>query len=51
LQKETSGTTMTFRGNPIGIIKALGIKGSYQSYDDDDPTNQISKTIVFSGLV
>src|SRR5260370_33531852 len=31
LQKETSGTTMTFRGNPIGIIKALGDKGFIQS--------------------
>jgi hypothetical protein len=35
LKREESGTTFTFRGNPVGIIKALGDKGFIESYDDD----------------
>ncbi|MGA9770190.1 MAG: hypothetical protein WBV94_14205 [Blastocatellia bacterium] len=35
LKREQSGTTFTFRGNPVGIIKALGDKGFITSYDDD----------------
>ena len=39
---------MTFRGNPIGIIKALGDKGFIQSYDDDDPTTRFLRRLSFS---
>ena len=37
LKREESGTSFTFRGNPVGIVKALGDKGFIQSYDDDSP--------------
>src|SRR6266498_5750166 len=37
LTKDTNGTTITFRGNPVGIIKALGDSGFIASYDDDSP--------------
>jgi hypothetical protein len=47
LQKTTSGTTITFRGNPIGIIKALGDKGFIQSYDDDDATTRVLRRFSF----
>jgi len=48
LQKETSGTTITFRGNPVGIIKALGDKGFIESYDDDDQTTRFLRRLSFS---
>jgi hypothetical protein len=35
LTKTTSGTTITFRGNPVGIIKALGKTDFIQSYDEE----------------
>jgi len=47
IEKSTSGTTITFRGNPIGIIKALGDKGFIESYDDDDPTTKVLRRFSF----
>ncbi|HEX5732084.1 MAG TPA: hypothetical protein VF131_04535 [Blastocatellia bacterium] len=37
LKREESGTSFTFRANPVGIVKALGDKGFIESYDDDSP--------------
>lgn len=48
IQKTTSGTTITLRGNPVGIIKALGDKGFIQSYDDDDPTTRFLRRFSFA---
>jgi hypothetical protein len=36
LTRETSGTTITFRGNPVGIIHALGQTGFVESYVSSD---------------
>ena len=36
LSQSVSGTTVTFRGNPLGIIQALSNKGFIQSYDDSE---------------
>jgi hypothetical protein len=47
IEKATSGTTITFRGNPIGIIKALGDKGFIESYDDDDSTTKVLRRFSF----
>ena len=48
LQKDGSGTTITFRGNPVGIIKALGDKGFIESYDDDDSTTKVLRRFSFA---
>jgi hypothetical protein len=48
LQKDTSGTTITFRGNWVGLIKALGDKGFIQSYDDDAPTTRFLRRASFA---
>jgi hypothetical protein len=47
IEKSTSGTTITFRGNPVGIIKALGDKGFIESYDDDDSTTRVLRRFSF----
>jgi hypothetical protein len=47
IEKTTSGTTITFRGNPVGIIKALGDKGFIESYDDDDNTTRFLRRFSF----
>ncbi len=36
LTQSISGTTLTFRGNPLGIIQALANKGYLQSYRDTE---------------
>lgn len=48
LTQSVTGTTMTFRGNPIGIIKALGDKGFIKSYDDDDATTKVLRRFSFA---
>ncbi len=50
LTKTTSGTTITFRGNPMGIIKALGKTGFIQSYDEEvnDRTTHLLRKFCFS---
>jgi hypothetical protein len=35
LTRDISGTTITFRGNPVGIIKALGKAGFIESYEEE----------------
>ena len=48
IEKSTSGTSLTFRGNPVGIIKALGDKGFIDSYDDDDATTSFLRRFSFA---
>ena len=48
IEKSTSGTSITFRGNPVGIIKALGDKGFIDSYDDDDRTTRFLRRFSFA---
>jgi hypothetical protein len=48
LKRDVSGTTITFRGNPVGIIKALGDKGFIKSYDDDDSTTRALRRFSFA---
>lgn len=47
LQKAVNGTTITFRGNWVGLIKALGDKGFIASYDDDDATTRFLRRASF----
>src|ERR1700730_4710377 len=47
LQKDINGTTITFRGNWVGLIKALGDKGFIASYDDDDTTTRFLRRASF----
>lgn len=48
LTQSQSGTTVTFTGNPVGIIKALGAKGYLQGYADDDPLTRRIRDFSFS---
>lgn len=48
LKRESSGTTITFRGNPVGIIQALGKKGFIASYDDDTPFTRVLRRLSFA---
>jgi hypothetical protein len=46
LTRDVSGTTITFRGNPVGLIKAFGKSGFLRSYEDvagDPATRYLSK--------
>jgi hypothetical protein len=45
-----SGTTVTFRGNPIGIFKFLNGRGFDESYleDENDPSTRFLKKLSFS---
>jgi len=48
LTQSQSGTTVTFTGNPVGIIKALGAKGYLDGYADDDPLTRRIRDFSFS---
>jgi hypothetical protein len=48
LKREENGTSFTFRGNPVGIIKALGDKGFIRSYDDDSPVVRKLRNLSFA---
>jgi hypothetical protein len=48
LKKDLNGTTVTFRGNPIGIIKALGDKGFVESYDDNSNSLKAFRRLSFA---
>ena len=47
LIKEFSGTTITFRGNPVGIGKALAGKGLIGGFDTDDATARFLRRFSF----
>lgn len=48
LTSEMSGTTITFRGNPVGIIKSLGSGGFIRSYTEDDATTRFLRRLSFA---
>ncbi|HLG12985.1 MAG TPA: hypothetical protein VJH03_00455 [Blastocatellia bacterium] len=48
LSSDTSGTTITFRGNPVGIIKALGSRGFIKSYSDDTQFTRVLRRTSFA---
>lgn len=48
LTRTTSGTTITFRGNPVGIIKVLGESGFVESYDEDDAATRFLRRFSFA---
>jgi len=48
LMKSVSGTTITFRGNPVGIIKALGNQGFIKSYNDDTGLTRVLRRLSFA---
>lgn len=48
LEREDNGTTLTFRGNFVGLIKALGNSGYIESYDEDDPSTRFLRRISFA---
>jgi len=48
LTQSQSGTTITFSGNPVGIIKAIGGIGYLQSYQDDDKLTRRIRDLSFS---
>lgn len=47
LAQEVSGTTITFRGNPVGIAKAFAGSGLVGGYDLDDPTTRLLRRFSF----
>lgn len=47
LEREISGTTITFRGNPVGLVEAFQNKGFVSGFEDDSPaTRFLRKTSV-----
>jgi hypothetical protein len=50
LTQSISGTTVTFRGNPLGIVQALADKGFIQSYEESqsDTFARLFKGLSFS---
>jgi hypothetical protein len=47
LTKDTSGSTVTFRGNPVGILKAFAGKGLISGFDSDDATSRFLRRFSF----
>jgi hypothetical protein len=48
LDREISGTTVTFRGNPVGLIDALRNKGFISAYEDDSPSTRFLRKTSFA---
>jgi hypothetical protein len=48
LEREISGTTVTFRGNPVGLIEALGNKGFISGYEDDSSATRFLRKTSFA---
>ena len=48
LTRTNSGTTITFRGNPVGIIQAFRKEGFIKSYCDDCPETQFLRKFSFA---
>lgn len=47
LERTTSGTTITFRGNPVGIIEAIRRKDYIDSYQSDSGFDRILRNFAF----
>lgn len=48
ITKDQSGTTITFRGNPIGIVEALRKKGYIDSYNDQSSSAKFFRGLSFA---
>lgn len=48
LTRDVSGTTITFRGNPVGIAKALSNAGFIDSYQNSDGGTQFLRRLSFA---
>jgi hypothetical protein len=48
LEREVSGTTMTFRGNPVGVIEALSNKGFISGFEDDSAATRLLRKSSFA---
>jgi hypothetical protein len=48
LAREVSGTTITFRGNPVGIVKALSSAGFIEGYQNSDTGIQFLRRFSFA---
>jgi hypothetical protein len=48
LTREISGTTITFRGNPVGIVKALSTAGFIGSYQNADAGARFLRRLSFA---
>lgn len=47
LERDISGTTITFRGNPVGIVDALSNKGFISGFEDDSPATRFLRKTSF----
>lgn len=47
LERTTSGTTVTFRGNPVGIIQSFAKKGYIDSYQNDSTFDRALRNFAF----
>lgn len=50
LTRTDDGTTITFRGNPVGLFESLGGQGFISSYDDDSPFTRQLRKLTFGVL-
>jgi len=48
LEREVSGTTITFRGNPVGLVETLADQGFLTGYEDDSPTTRFLRKTSFA---
>ena len=48
ITQEVTGTTITFRGNPVGIFKALSGKGLIGGFDEDDGATRFLRRFSFA---
>lgn len=48
LSRKVDGTTVTFRGNPIGLVEALQKKGFVPSFEDDSDSAKLLRKLSFS---
>jgi hypothetical protein len=48
LARDINGTTITFRGNPVGILKALSKSGFIEGYQDADAGTRFLRKLSFA---
>jgi hypothetical protein len=48
LEREISGTTLTFRGNPVGLVEAFANKGFISGFEDDSPATRLLRKSSFA---
>lgn len=48
LEREVSGTTVTFRGNPVGLVETLANQGFLTGYEDDSPATRFLRKTSFA---